>query len=454
MTLYYAGPNNSSTWELHASYNDNPIPLAHVCSGNTCSGSYETGPLAAAAMFSVSLTGPEPTGGEAYSPRVVVMVQQRTTVSFSAHKQGAESGGGVALSWATTNASSITVDGVGQLQPVSGGSYCCVYPTKTTTYTATVMPVYPGAPAVVSTSMVTVSAGNISNLNHIIFLLQENRSFDNYFGQLAAYRVNHQPPIQGAQMSDVNDLHTLPPGYQICGPNELCYPPFHARTVCVDNTSPNWDEAHLDMHIRGGDWLSVNQNSIFLMDNFIYSIGAAATTILRAHAALGYYDQTDLPFYYELATQFTTDDYWYSPSAAGTLPNRMYLFAGTSYGHAFNPTDPNDPAWSRPTIFTRLTARGISWRYYYQDNSVFLSQWKDWNDPRIRHNVRNIQEFYNILPSPNADKLLPQVIFIERATYTELDEHPLNNIQKGSAELQICCMLCSTALRGRTRHSS
>ena len=67
VTLYYGGPNNNSTWELHASYNDNPIPLAHTCSGNTCSGSYETGPLAAAAMFSVSLTGPECTGGEAYS---------------------------------------------------------------------------------------------------------------------------------------------------------------------------------------------------------------------------------------------------------------------------------------------------------------------------------------------------------------------------------------------------
>ena len=61
----------------------------------------------------------------------------------------------------------------------------------------------------------TVSTGGLSNLNHIIFMLQENRAFDNYFGELAQYRVNHQPPIQGAQLSDVNDLHTLPPNYQI-----------------------------------------------------------------------------------------------------------------------------------------------------------------------------------------------------------------------------------------------
>ena len=69
----------------------------------------------------------------------------------------------------------------------------------------------------------------------------------------------------------------------------------------------------------------------------------------------------------------------------------------------FPPTDPNDPAWQRPTFFRALTNAGITWRYYYQDNSVFLANWADWNDPQIQGNVRNIQEYYNILASPNAD---------------------------------------------------
>ena len=47
-------------------------------------------------------------------------------------------------------------------------------------------------------------------------------------------------------------------------------------------------------------------------------------------------------------------------------------------------------------------------------------------------NVRNIQEYYNILASPNADKQLPQVVFIERASSTGLDEHPENNVQTGA----------------------
>ena len=64
---------------------------------------------------------------------------------------------------------------------------------------------------------------------------------------------------------------------------------------------------------------------------------------------------------------------------------------------------------------------------------MFLANWADWNDPQIQGNVRNIQEYYNILASPNADQDLPQVVFIERASATGLDEHPDNNVQTGAA---------------------
>jgi phospholipase C len=436
VTLSYSGPNNNSTWVLNTSNSDIPIPLPHGCSGITCSGTYQTGPLAAATTFTVSLAGPAPTGGQAYSPRVVVNVQQPTRLTLKALTPVARAGDAVTLSWTAANASAITIDGVGQLQPVGGGTYCCVHPTKTTTYTASATPIYPGAPSVRAASTVTVSTGDLTNLNHIIFLVQENRSFDNYFGQLAEYRVNHQPPIQGAMLSDVNDLHVLPPDFTLCNLNNLCFPLYHARTMCTENISPAWDESHYDMHLSDWDWLNVNQNSTFLMDlfldvNWVNGLGGKWDT--QHTRPLGYYDQMDLPFYYELATQFTTDDAWYSPIAANTVPNRMYLFSGTSYGHAFAPASQNDPAWQQETIFRALTAAGIRWRYYYQDNSVFLSQWADWNDPNISGNVRSIQEYYTYLADPNADKLLPQVVFIERATQIELDEHPLNNVQTGAA---------------------
>jgi phospholipase C len=189
------------------------------------------------------------------------------------------------------------------------------------------------------------------------------------------------------------------------------------------------------MDLVGNDWLNLTDTSVYKMDRFLDTTlsGGSGDKYDPTHSRpLGYYDQTDLPFYYELATQFTTDDNWHSPNPANTVPNRMYLFSATSYGHAFPPTKQDDPAWQQPTIFRALTNAGISWRYYYQDNSVFLANWADWSDPQIRQNVVNIQEYYNILADPNADKLLPQVVFIERASSTGLDEHPENNVQKGA----------------------
>jgi phospholipase C len=436
--LSYSGPNNGSTgWTLTVS-GGSPVPLSTSCSGNTCAGTYQTGPLAATTTFQVSINGPA--GGQAFSPNVTVTVQAPTTLTFTANPPTVPPGGSVMLSWTTTNASSVSIDqGIGQVAPplpVNQGTYCCVNPTQTTTYTATATSIYPGAPPVMATATVTVSTGGLSNLNHIIFMLQENRSFDNYFGVFANYRVNVDH-IPGAQLSDVNDLHTLPPNYTICNPQGQCFGPFHARTECIENLSPSWDETHYDMDLEGNDWLHLTQNSMYKMDRFLDTTlsGGSGDRYDPTHSRpLGYYDQTDLPYYYELGAQFTTDDAWYSPNPANTVPNRMYLFAATSYGHAF-PPGRNDPAWQRPTIFRALNDAHVTWRYYYQDNSVFLANWADWSDPQIQSNVRNIQEYYNILASPNADQELPQVVFIERASASGLDEHPDNNVQRGAQDV-------------------
>ena len=451
--LSYSGPNNNSTaWTLTAT-GSAPVSLTPTtCSGNTCSGTYTTGPLNANTTFQVSTTGP--VGGQAFSPNVAITVEQPTTLTFMASPTVVQPGGAVTLSWTTANAATVSIDqGIGQVAPplpVGAGAYCCAHPTQTTTYTATATSIYPGTPPVTATATVTVSTGGISNLNHIIYFVQENRAFDNYFGQLAQYRVNHQPPIPGAQLSDVNDLHTLPADYTINNPSGQPFGPFHARTECIENLSPSWDETHYDMDLVGNDWLNLTLNSQYKMDRFLDTTlsGGSGDQYDPTHSRpLGYYDQTDLPYYYELATQFATSDTFYSPIPANTVPNRMYLFSGTSYGHAFPPQDPNDPAWQRPTFFRALTQAGISWRYYYQDNSVFLANWADWTDPQIQGNVRNIQEYYNILASPNADQQLPQVVFIERASATGLDEHPDNNVQTGAADVQtiITALLNSAA---------
>ncbi len=446
VTLTYSGPNNGSSYILTTLPANTTSPLTPSCSGTTCSGTTQVGPLSTNVGYTVTANGP--VGGQAVSPQVNITVLGAMTLSFSANPTVVQSGGASTLAWQTTNAVSVSIDqGIGMVLPVQMGTYV-VHPTQTTTYTATATDAFNNQ--IQKSATVTVSTGGVTNLNHIVFMVQENRAFDNYFGKLAEYRVNHQPPIPGAQLSDVNDLHTLPSNYTIKNPAGQSFGPYHQRTECIENLSPSWDETHYDMDLVGNDWLNLTASSQYLMDRFLDTTlsGGSGDQYDPTHTRpLGYYDQTDLPFYYELATQFATSDTTYSPIPANTIPNRMYLFAATSYGHGYPVSDPSDPVWQRPTIFRALEDAGITWRYYYQDSSVFLANWADWNDPQIQGKVRNISEWYNILASPSADQDLPQVVFIERASNTGLDEHPDNNVQTGAARVQqiMTALLTSTA---------
>ena len=430
--LTFTGPNNGSSFSLVTLPENSITPVVtDRCGGNTCTGTYVTAPLGTGRVFMIEAEGPY--GGQSYSRPVSVTVRGGMSLACAATPVLPAPGQPVTISWSTSNAASVRIDeGVGEVSPAATGKVT-VSPTQSTTYTCTATDRF--GDQLSQQTQVVVSTGSIQNLNHILFMLQENRAFDNYFGVFANYRVNIDH-IPGAQLSDVNDLHTLPPGFTIKNPQGQSFGPYHQRTTCIENLSPSWDETHYDMDLVGNDWLHLTQSSVFKMDRFLDTTlsGGSGDRYDPTHTRpLGYYNQSDLPFYYELGARFATSDYWYSPIPANTVPNRMYLFAATSYGHAFPPSSPSDPAWQRPTIFRALTNAGISWRYYYQDNSVFLAQWADWNNTQIRGNVRNIQEYYNILASNTADRDLPKVVFIERASSTGYDEHPDNNIQTGAA---------------------
>ena len=437
ITLTYSGPNNGSTYSLIALPANVSTPLhPDSCGGTTCTGSYQVDRLSTNTTYQVSATGPYQ--GQSYSQQVNVTVMGGSTLTFTAAP--VNSSGEAVLTWQSANIMSLSIDqGIGRVA-AAHGSYT-VHPSRTTTYTATATDRFSNHLTIPAT--VTISPGDVSVLNHIVYMLQENRAFDDYFGNFAYYRV-YIDQIPGAQLN-VNDLHNLPAGYTLQNPQGQNFPPFHQRTECTEGMNPNWNETHTDMDLVGGDWMHLSNNSQFLMDKFLFTVPAGQYDPSDTRP-LGYYDWTDLPFYYELGAQFDTSDTFYSPAPAATSINRMYLFAGTSKGNIFTPAS-NDLIWSLPTLFRVMTNAGIAWRYYYQDDSIFLAQWADWNNPQIQANVRNIQEWYNILGSPQADQQLPQVVFIERASATGYDEHPGNNIQQGAARVQdiLTALLTSAA---------
>ena len=251
--------------------------------------------------------------------------------------------------------------------------------------------------------------GDLSSIKHIFFMLQENRSLDNYFGKMPEYR---------AQRGFSGDFDGLPANITLLSYTGKPVAPFHFQTVCHENLSPGWNESHYD--VDGGK-----------MDNFMKTTGSVKSTIdPDGTRAMGYYDWTDLPYYYELGFQFGTSDRFFSPVLAPTIPNRMYMFTGTSFGYVRPVTAPSG-GFTQKTIFQAMDEAGVSWRYYYQDNSVFLAQFSIWQKDQGK--VRNISAYYNDIQDPST---LPSVIFIERASDTGLDEHPTKNVQKGAARVK------------------
>src|SRR5947208_13758257 len=203
------------------------------------------------------------------------------------------------------------------------------------------------------TITVTDRTQGLSNLKHIIIFVQENRSFNDYFGMLGQYRVSLGLP---------NNIDGIDPNAALPNTQGQLVHPYHYQTVCTENLSPSWNESHND--VDGGK-----------MDQFALMTKSVPSTIdPTGTRAMGYYDQSDLPAYYDAGARFATSDRFFSPLLANTIPNRMYLFTATSFGNT-TPVSAPPGGFTQRTIFEQLDKAGVSWRYYYRakPTSAFLA---------------------------------------------------------------------------------
>lgn len=417
------------------------VPIPEDSSGLPTSGSSVT-PLTATTTFALTATGP---GGTAGPQTVTVSVP--FTLSLTASSSTITSGQSVTLAWQVSGGTATALS----LMDGAGNTVCnpCVLPqgtesvspTATTTYKATVT--VSGNTTITQSATVTVGAATSGVIKHIFFLLQENRSFDNYLGQLGSYRTTR---LAQFGISDTQTVNGFDPSVQLTNHTTGAkVSPFHEATVCTENLTPSWDESHHDVDLAGGDsaWATTTTyaDNSFSMDNFLDTALEADQYDPNGTRTLGYYNQTDLPYYYDLATFFATSDAWHSPVLANTVPNRMYLMAGTSFGHEY-PDNGGHPAYAAPTIFRAMNTANVSWLYYYKDG-VFLANFADYSDPNIGPKIFPVSDLIGRLGGTcsggtcDPDKVLPQVIFIDSASgASALDEHPDNNIQSGTAYVE------------------
>jgi phospholipase C len=147
---------------------------------------------------------------------------------------------------------------------------------------------------------------------------------------------------------------------------------------------------------------------------------------------ISFYNQGDLPFYYDLAEKFAINDRHFASVLGPTFPNRSYLMAATSFGHLTTNDSFPPPGGYKPitgTIFDLFDQNGVSWADYFQD----VPQSGSFR-PTDVHNLP-LTVFFAQAAGIGS---LPQVAFVDpnlgvTGHALENDEHPPTDIQRGQA---------------------
>jgi phospholipase C len=208
----------------------------------------------------------------------------------------------------------------------------------------------------------------LPQIKHIVVLMMENHSYDNYLGTLADRGEGFTVGEDGQPDAENPDAA----GNAVRA--------HHLASTVQDEGVPcqSWSAAH--MQWAGGK-----------MDGFVTATQKAAPTADKT-VAMGYWTEQDLPFYHGLARTFPLADRWFSSCLGPTFPNRRFLLAGTAHGLMddlpVNILD-NPPAG---TILDMLARHGKSWVNYRPDGGdQFRSQirrYVQYKRRRSGHHVR------------------------------------------------------------------
>ena len=255
------------------------------------------------------------------------------------------------------------------------------------------------------------SCSKLTDIGHVVILIQENRSFDHYFGSYRAVR-GFSDPSPAFQQPDPANTTNSPTGLLL---------PFH-----LDTSKTNAACTHDITHA----WLPQHQSwNNGAMDGFVSSRLLINTN--DAILTMGYYTRADLPFYYAVADAFTICDNYFCSVIGPSDPNRLYTVAAS-----IDPDGKNGGPLiqtlgaDRSSFFGRLTyttmpeqlqTRGISWRVYSSPDSNLtgvladnvLSYFKNFQDPSstLHQNAFGPQFPLDFLADVASDNL-PQVSWV------------------------------------------
>jgi phospholipase C len=335
--------------------------------------------------YIVTATGP---GGTVTAKTTITVtpVGGVPTVAIVANPAGITQGGSSMLTVTASNTTQVVisdnVDSTTYTLAGTGGTQS-VSPTISTTYTATATG--PGGTASATAAVTVNPVGTAKSLNHVIFMLQENRSFDTYFGMLNPYRKTNGWNVgDDGNTYNVDGIDDKLTSTANADDEGASFSLFHTVSSCLDDMTSSWLESYGD--VNRYDFSSTRS---ILMDGFVHTAedfakngaGAGAGspegvfTDFTGQRAMAYYAETSasgaaqLNYYYFMASQFALSDRWFSPISSKSTPNRLAtLTGGTTQGLVRDPfADDKLPSLTTQAIFQKLdSARpAVSWKIYY-----------------------------------------------------------------------------------------
>ena len=248
-------------------------------------------------------------------------------------------------------------------------------------------------------------------IKHVITIMQENHSFDNYFGTY--------PGADGIPEGTCMPINLDDPGAG-------CIEPFHIGDLPIEDLDHSNETARTQLN--GGR-----------MDGFVHALELRNQD---GSLAMGYYDDRDLPYYWNLADEYVLFDRFFSSAHGGSVWNHNYWVAGAPITE--RGTIP-DEGFDAPTIFDRLEEAGISWKFYVQNYDPtltyrtlaeggprsaqviwvpLLSMARYIDDPDLFEHIVPLSEYFDDL----ANDTLPAVAYM---VPSGASEHPPGSIRSG-----------------------
>lgn len=259
---------------------------------------------------------------------------------------------------------------------------------------------------------------------HIVFLMQENRSFDHLYGTLKGVRGFNDPRAI-----------KLPNGNSVWAQSNKEGNTFIPFRLNVKNTKAPWmgstphgwaDQTDARNGGKYDKWLNVKKP---------YNKEYAAVPL-----TLGYCDRSDFPFYYSLADAFTVCDQHFCSSITGTHPNRWYWMTGTvreenrpeAKAHLWNISDYNKPTLNWKTFPERLEEQGIAWRIYQNELTIgagLSGEESNWLG-NFGTNVMEYFKAYNVRLHPGNVTNLAQRKKVVQQEIDRIGKNPIEDADK------------------------